>query len=268
MNEKGKSTLEKFEKILRVKNYSENTISIYIHYANRFLNSFDNDIYHISAKSAIDFLINQEYSSISIQNQYISAIKLLYKHIVGSKLNTFNIERPRKEKKLPRIINNEYLLEKISEIKNIKHKAIIALGYSVGLRVSEVINLKIKDIDSKRMIISIIQAKGRKDRIVPLTDSLLQILRDYFNEYRPEEYLFNGQFKPKYSASSCNNIVKKYLGSDYHFHLLRHSCATSLTDKGIDLRAIQKLLGHSSSKTTEIYTHVSTKLLNKLPLAI
>jgi len=139
---------------------------------------------------------------------------------------------------------------------------------STGMRVSEVIDLKIENIDSKRMLIHIIQAKGRKDRDVPLSPTILELLRDYFKEYRPKEYLFNGQFDLKYSSESCNQIVKKYLGKDYHFHLLRHSCFTHLLESGTDCRIIQKIAGHSNIKTTEGYTHVSTNLLKNIKLPI
>jgi integrase/recombinase XerD len=268
MNIKSKSTLEKFEKSLRFKNYSDRTIEIYLHYSEKFLNEFDKDIYHISQKDAVNYLINKCYTSISQQNQIINSIKLLYKYVVGSKIGILDIERPRKEKTLPIVIDKDYLLEKISKIENIKHKSIISLAYSVGLRLSEVINLKITDIDSKRMVININQAKGRKDRIVPLTQNMLELLRKYYVSHKPKEYLFNGQFDLKYSSTSCNQIVKKYLGKDYHFHLLRHSCFTNLTDNNVDIRVIQKLAGHSSSKTTEIYCQVSKNRLNSLPLAL
>ena len=136
------------------------------------------------------------------------------------------------------------------------------------MRVSEVCNLKIADIDSKRMIINIMQAKGKKDRIVPLSETILNILRAYYAEYKPKEYLFNGMSSLQYSHRSCNNIVKHYIGKDYHFHLLRHSSFTSLLESGVDLRLIQKMAGHSSSKTTERYTHVSTATLQKIALPI
>lgn len=143
------------------------------------------------------------------------------------------------------------------------------MAYSVGLRVSEVINLKIEDIDSKRMIINIKLAKGSKDRIVPLSENILQLLRNYFKLYKPREYLFNGQKSLQYSSESCNKIIKKYLdSSNFHFHQLRHSCFTTLLENGTDLRVIQKIAGHSSSKTTEIYTHVSTQLLSKVNLPL
>jgi integrase/recombinase XerD len=160
-------------------------------------------------------------------------------------------------------------LDAISKIANSKHKAIIALAYSTVMRVSEVCNLKIADIDSKRMIITIRQGKGRKDRIVGLSDKILEILSVYFTEYRPKEYLFNGQGNNiQYSHTSCNEIVKKYLGKEFHFHLLRHSNATALLEARTDLRIIQKHLGHASSKTTEVYTHVSTNILSKMALPI
>jgi site-specific recombinase XerD len=178
------------------------------------------------------------------------------------------IEYPRSEKKLPRVIDKKFLLDKLSLIQNKKHKAILTLAYSTGMRVSEVCNLKIIDIDSKRMVVIIRQSKGRKDRIVALSQKVLEILREYFLEYNPKEYLFNGQFDLQYSHTSCNAIVKQYLGKEYHFHLLRHSNATALLEAGTDLRIIQKHLGHSSSKTTEIYTHVSTNILQSMALPI
>lgn len=268
MNKKGLSTLRKFENILRIKNYSERSITIYCNYVNKFILYFDCDPYHISKSKAVKYLHNNKFNSVSQQNQIISSIKLFYKYIIKSSLNDINFERPRKEKHLPKIIDKGYLINKISGITNLKHKAILSLGYSVGLRVSEVCNLEIKDIDSKRMIIMVRQSKGRKDRIVPLTENVLSLLRWYYIQYKPKEYLFNGQNSLKYTPTSCNKIVKKYLGEQYHFHLLRHATFTHLTDQGVDIRAIQKLAGHQSSRTTEIYTQVSTQVLSKLPLSI
>jgi site-specific recombinase XerD len=253
---------------LKYFNYSERTIEIYRHYFEKFLQSFNKYPQHLNANDIQNYLLNFDYSSISQQNQIINAIKFGWEKVLGKKYNKIDFKRPRKEKHLPQVINKDYLLNTIKQIKNLKHKAIISLSYSVGLRVSEVINLKITDVDSKRMIINVRQAKGNKDRIVPLTPTLLELLRKYYKQYKPKKYLFNGQNCLKYSAGSCNKIVKRYLGEEYHFHLLRHSCFTNLTDQGVDLRIIQKLAGHSSSKTTEIYTHVSMKILNKLPLAI
>jgi len=268
MNKKGKSTLEKLKLNLRVKNYAKNTIEIYLHYAEVFLFLFDKDIYHISMAEARDFLVNYNYSSISQQNQFISSIKLLYKYVVGVDFNMKNLERPRKEKPLPKVIEKEFLKSQISKIENLKHKSIISLAYSVGLRVSEVINLKIEDIDSKRMIIHIRNAKGNKDRIVPLSQSVLELLREYFKEFNPKTYLFNGQNSLTYSSNSCNKIVKKYIGKQYHFHCLRHSSFTSMLESKTDISIIQKIAGHKNPKTTLIYAQISNELLKQANLPI
>jgi site-specific recombinase XerD len=231
-------------------------------------NAGDRQIIHLNSKDFQSYLDNYSFSSVSQQNQVINSIRFLYKFGLDKKYDKVSFKRPRSEKKLPKIIEKEFLLDAISKIQNKKHKAIIALAYSTGMRVSEVCNLKISDIDSKRMIITIRQSKGRKDRIVGLSDKILDILRIYFSDSRPKEFLFNGQFDLQYSHTSCNQIVKKYLGKEFHFHLLRHSNATALLEAGTDLRIIQKHLGHSSSKTTEIYTHVSTNILSKMALPI
>ena len=194
---------------------------------------------------------------------------MFYKYILNrSELHLSKIERPIKERKLPKVISKDVLIKKINCISNLKHKAILQLTYSVGLRVSEVVNLKILDIDSNRMIINIVQSKGNKDRVVPLSINVLETLREYYKQYHPKEYLFNGQFKLQYSSHSCQSIFKKYINKDMKFHTLRHSFATSLVENGTNLAIIQKLLGHSSSKTTEIYTHVSNKLLLEVNLPI
>lgn len=254
---------------LKYLNYSERTTKIYIHYIEKFLIKVNKYPQHLVSNDFQTYLNNYKFLSISQQNQIINAIKFLYEKVLNKKYDKVNFERPKKEKHLPRIIDKEFLLSKINSIKNLKHRSILSITYSVGLRVSEVINLKISDIDSKRMVITIQQAKGNKDRIVPLSQNVLNLLRDYYKEYKPKEYLFNGQNNtPQYSPESCNKLVKHYLGKEYHFHLLRHSSATALLESGVDLRYIQKILGHSSSKTTEIYTHVSTSHLSKIPLPI
>jgi len=250
-------------------NYSPQTSENYMYHIKKFINSVgERQVIHLNSKDFQSYLDNYPFSSISQQNQVINSIRFLYKFGLDKKYDKVSFKKPRSERKLPRIIEKEFLLDAISKIANTKHKAIIALAYSTGMRVSEVCNLKIIDIDSKRMIITIRQSKGRKDRIVGLSDKILDILRLYFTEYRPKEYLFNGQFDLQYSHTSCNQIVKKYLGKEFHFHLLRHSNATALLEAGTDLRIIQKHLGHSSSKTTEIYTQVSTNILSKMALPI
>jgi len=269
MKHKRHPTVEKIEMILTNKGYAKSSIKMYCFYIEEFISSMRKNTYKLTKSDLEKYLLNYNYSSRSKQNQIISSLKLFYKYILKIKVLRVNgIERPRKETKLPRVINSEYILDCIKKIDNLKHRSIIQLGFSVGLRVSEVINLKILDIDSDRMIITVRDSKFNKDRIVPLSQDTLLLLRKYFLQYRPCEFLFNGANKLQYTASSCNKLVKQYLGEEYHFHLLRHSCFTYLLESGTDIRIIQKLAGHNSIKSTQIYTHVSNSILNNLPLAI
>lgn len=262
--------LEIFENKLRYKNYSKRTIDIYKSYLKNFINICNiKDYNNVTTAQIINFLESYKFSSTSQQNQYIGCLKLYAKYILNKKdIHLSKIERPKSEKKLPKVIDKDFILDKLSKIDNLKHKAILTLTFSVGLRVSEITNLKIEDIDSKRMIIHIKNAKGQKDRIVPLTTTVLELLRLYFKEYKPKEYLFNGQNNIQYSIKSCQNIFKKYIDENSHIHILRHSCFTNLLENGTDIRIIQKIAGHSNIKTTEIYTHVSNQILSKVNLPI
>jgi integrase/recombinase XerD len=262
--------LEIFTEKLRYKNYSPRTIDVYRSYLKMFLETNKiKDPYQITTNQIVKFLETHKFTSTSQQNQYIGCLKLFAKYILNKKfIHLSKIERPRNEKKLPRVIDGEFIKSQLSKIENIKHKTILTLTFSVGLRVSEIVNLKIENIDSKRMLIHIKNAKGRKDRIVPLSQTVLEMLRKYFLEYKPKEYLFNGQNRGKYSVGSCQKIYKRYIDSTSSIHTLRHSSFTNLLENGTDLRIIQKIAGHSSSKTTEIYTHVSNQLLNKVNLPI
>ena len=263
-----KKVVEIYIKILTNKNYSTRTIETYVCYLEKFLKELDKNPYHITLSDIRTYLMNKTYTSCSHQNQVIGSVKLYAKYILNKKaVHLDKIERPKKEKKLPLVIESEYLKKTINGIENLKHKAILSLGYGCMLRVSEVLNLKITDIDSKRMLITIKNAKGRKDRIVNLSDTLLTTLRAYYKKHHPKEFLFNGASRNKYSTTSCNKLVKKYLGMKYHFHTLRHSGATTLLENGTDLASIQTLLGHTNIKTTMIYTHVSlTHLKNITPI--
>jgi len=262
--------LKIFEEKLRYKNYSEKTINLYVSYLSFFLIQEEiKDAYGVTTQKIVNFLENKSYSSISQQNQYIGCLKLFAKYILNKKdIHLSKIERPKSEKKLPQVIDHNHIINQLSKIENIKHKAILTLTYSVGLRVSEITNLKIEDIDSKRMLIHIKNAKGKKDRIVPLSQTVLELLREYWKEFRPSIYLFNGQNGGQYSIQSCQKLYKKYIDQNSSIHTLRHSSFTNLLENGTDLIIIQKIAGHSSCKTTEIYTHVSNQLLNKVNLPI
>lgn len=262
--------LKVFEEKLRYKNYSNNSIKLYISYLKLFLEIEKiKDPYQVRTQQIISFLENYPYTSCSQQNQYIGALKLFAKYILNKKdIHLSKIERPKSEKKLPKVVDGELIKTQLQKIENIKHKAILSLTYSVGLRVSEIVNLKIESIDSKRMLIHIKNAKGKKDRIVPLSPTVLNLLREYYIEYKPKEYLFNGQNSNQYSIGSCQKIYKKYIDENSSIHTLRHSSFTGLLENGTDLRIIQKIAGHSNIKTTEIYTHVSNQMLSKVKLTI
>lgn len=253
---------------LKYLNYSDRTIKSYLFYINQFLSKVNIPPTRLTASDFQSYLDNYQFTSVSQQNQVINSIRFLYKFGLDKKYDKVSFKRPKSEKKLPQVIDSNHIKSQLSKIDNIKHKAILTLTYSVGLRVSEITNLKIEDIDSKRMVIQIKNAKGKKDRIVPLSQTVLELLRQYWKEYKPVNYLFNGQNGGKYSIQSCQKLYKKYIDQNSSIHTLRHSSFTNLLENGTDIRIIQKLAGHSSPKTTEIYTHVSNELLKKIHLPI
>lgn len=253
---------------LKYLNYSDRTIKSYLFYINQFLSKVNIAPSRLTASDFQSYLDNYQFISTSQQNGVINAIRFLYKFGLNKKYDKVSFKRPKSEKKLPQVIDSNYIKSQLSKIDNIKHKAILTLTYSVGLRVSEITNLKIEDIDSKRMIIHIKNAKGKKDRIVPLSQTVLELLREYYKQFKPSIYLFNGQSGSQYSIQSCQKLYKKYIDQNSSIHTLRHSSFTNLLENGTDIRIIQKLAGHSSSKTTEIYTHVSNELLSKIELPI
>jgi integrase/recombinase XerD len=179
------------------------------------------------------------------------------------------IQRPRREKRLPNVLSKNEVKSILEAPTNLKHRAMLSLIYACGLRRSELLSLTKFDIDSKRMVVIIRMAKGKKDRIVPLSPKILSLLRDYYKSYNPKEFLFEGQGGGEYSEKSLENVFKQSLlkannKKPVTLHWLRHSYATHLLESGTDLRYIQDLLGHKSSKTTEIYTHVSTKNIQNI----
>lgn len=202
----------------------------------------------------------------------MSAIKFLCQNILNKNDLTIYVPRPRKEHKLPVVINQKEVLRILESVKNEKHHAILILIliYSAGLRVGEVVRLKIEDIDSERMLIHIKQGKGRKDRYTMLSQVALKILRDYTTRYKPETWLFPGGKENKHLTERSvqkvfeNALQKARIKKNVSVHSLRHSFATHLLENGTDLRYIQELLGHESSKTTEIYTHVSEKEVRRI----
>jgi len=216
-----------------------------------------------------DYILKNKLSA-SFQNQIVNGVKLFFKQIQGATINVDLVHRPKREKLLPNVLSKEEVKEILEATHNIKHKAMLSLIYACGLRSGELLNLTPMHIDSKRGVIIIKQAKGKKDRIAPLGEKIIEMLRNYFVTFKPEKYLFEGQEKGnKYDARSLQQVLKQSLAKTsikkpVTLHWLRHSYATHLLENGTDLRYIQEILGHKSSKTTEIYTHVSTKSIQKI----
>lgn len=262
--------LKIYQSKLRFKGYSERTVSTYMCYLEKFLREESiKDPYQVTTRQISSYLEGRGYSSRSQQNQIIGSLKLFAKHILGKKdIHLSKIERPRKERKLPQIIDAELLASKIKSIQNLKHKAILSFGLSCGLRVSEVINLKWDNIDRERNLIHIRNAKGAKDRFAHLNNNMIMLLEKYWHSFKPKEYIFNGQFSAQYSASSVQKLVKKYIHPKASFHLLRHSFATYAHEQGNDIAMLSKTLGHNSIKTTMIYTHISNNSLKNIKQAI
>ncbi len=256
--------------ILKMKElrYSEATIKSYCSAFEELINHFPHDaIDEIDEKKIIEFcryLVIERKVSASTQNTAINAIKFYYEKVLGGKRRFYALQRPQRDKALPVVLSIDEVQQILNTIQNLKHKMILTLIYSSGLRISETIQLKIKDIDSNRMQIRIEQSKGKKDRYTLLSPKALNMLRKYYVEYKPIDYLFEGQDTPMYSARSIQQILKAAcqkagIKKNVSVHTLRHSFATHLLENGTDLRYIQLLLGHESSKTTELYTHLTTK---------
>ncbi|MDO6604061.1 site-specific tyrosine recombinase/integron integrase [Arenibacter palladensis] len=251
---------------LELKRYANSTVRTYVHFFEMFINHYSkkdlNTIDEMDIRAFLQLLIQKKVSN-SYLNQVINSIKFYYEVVLGMPNRFYEIERPRKESKLPTVISKVEVLQIIEKANNIKHKCIIELLYGSGLRRSELLNLKPTDIDSNRMLVRVKNGKGRKDRYTLLSKTALEDLRTYFKEWKPRTYLFEGQKGGKYTPQSVLKIVKDAaikakIAQTVTPHVLRHSFATHLLESGTDLRQIQVLLGHGSSKTTEIYTHVAT----------
>jgi integrase/recombinase XerD len=273
-SDEGIIQIEKFKQYLRSKRYSESTIVTYSEALKSFFVFYNTKaIAAISNEDVITY--NNEYIlknklSASYQNQIVNAIKLYFKTIKNTKIEIDKIHRPKRAKVLPNVLSKEEVKLILSVLTNKKHKTMLSLIYACGLRRSELLELTFESIQSDRKLLIIKQSKGKKDRIVPLSDKIIEMLREYYKEYLPKKWLFEGQQKEtKYSDRSLEEVLKKSIrlakiNKPVTLHWLRHSYATHLLESGTDLRYIQELLGHNSSKTTEIYTHVSTKNIQQI----
>lgn len=266
---------ETLRREMRLRNYSHKTIKAYVSCIRTLVRHFRPK--HPRALTSEDLrtfllhLIQEQGYAASTINQVINALRFLYVDLYKRTIQLGDLPRPKKERKLPEVLSEEEVLRILNAVDNLKHKTILMLTYSAGLRVGEVVRLKVSDIDEQRGVIHLHKAKGNKDRYTVLSPSLLGTLADYLREYRPREFLFEGQDGRKhYSERSVQAVFERAandagITKNVSVHTLRHSFATHLLEAGTDLRYIQELLGHSSSKTTEIYTHVSKKSIGKIP---
>jgi integrase/recombinase XerD len=265
--------IARYNRYLTQRRYSPNTIKVYAEGLKVFLQYTAKPVLEITNKDLElfnhDYVIRNHYS-LSFQNQVINAVKLFFLSIYSTQFNVDAVERPRREHKLPNVLSKEEVKRIITSPINLKHRAMLSLIYACGLRRSELLNLKPNDVDSKRGLLIIRQAKGKKDRIVPISEKTIAMLREYYKAYKPTQWLFEGQDKAiPYSDTSLHEILKIAVAKagikkPVSLHWLRHSYATHLLESGTDLRYIQELLGHRSSKTTEIYTHVSAQSIQKI----
>ena len=274
LNDVTEKKTEEFTRWLKSKRYSENTIRTYVDALKSFLKFYHHKKVDELTNADIinynnDHIIKNGLSA-SYQNQAVNAIKLFFRTVQNTKIEIEEIHRPKRAKRLPNVLSKEEVKAILESLRNIKHRTMLSLIYACGLRRSELINLVPTDIDSNRNILLIRNAKGNKDRIAPLSEKMLTMLRAYYKLYKPKKWLFEGDTKGEpYSERSLSNVLKQSLEKTeiqkpVSLHWLRHSYATHLLESGTDLRFIQELLGHRSSKTTEIYTHVSTKSIRNI----
>lgn len=259
---------------MRVRNYSERTTDRYISAIARLAQHYKLSPDLISTDQLKDyayFLIQEKQLSVSAINQLISAWKILQVDVLQNPWESFRLKRPRREKKIPVVLSQSEAAMLINTPRNFKHRTLLSLAYVTGLRLGEVLNLKLSDIDSGRNVIRVIRGKGNKSREVNIPDQLILQLREYYRNYRPRVFLFesHAQGKP-YSATSFRNIinragVKAGIKKRLSPHVLRHSFATHMLERGLNLKRLQMMLGHNSLKTTSIYLHLADTEMSNLP---
>lgn len=258
---------------LDIRRYSSATRSSYLSMFRKFLVAvYPKPLFMLTKEDVMRYhvwLITKKKISRSYQNQSINAIKFYLEHVLGHDRHIFQLERPKKEDKLPQVLGVEEIAKILKGTTNLKHKTILTTLYSAGLRMGELLNLRPTDIDSEYMRIWVREGKGCKDRLTTLSPHLLCLLRSYFKQYRPKNYLFEGPDGKAYSPTSVRKVLQRAtlkagIQKKVKPHTLRHSFATHLLEQGTNLRYIQTLLGHTSAKTTEIYTHVSSKKLEEV----
>ena len=267
--------LNNFKTIMELKRYSSNTIVTYVGLLKTFFESNHLNSHKLEDASEKEIIptmiahINARNYGYTSQKQFISALRLYFMEVFRKKMDFQSIYPTQKPHSLPNILSQSEIRLLLKSVSNLKHRAMLTTIYALGLRSGELLRLKISHIDSDRMLVSIIASKGKKYRIVMLPPKLLQLLRKYFKEYRPTNYLFEGRQGGMYSSASLNKVftmTKQRAGIIKHatLHTLRHSFATHLLEKGTDVRIIQKLLGHNNIGTTLLYTKVSNNVIGQV----
>jgi integrase/recombinase XerD len=257
--------LAEFRKKLEIKRYSESTIKNYSNAVKNFFLSTKLLPGQVTEKEIEAFILmklREGKISQSFQRMIVGALGLFFRELYDRKLDIDHLYPSRREHRLPIVLSVQDVKALLAASDNLKHRAILTTIYSAGLRLSELVNLKLTDIDSHRLVITVRLGKGKKDREVMLSEKLLELLRTYFVEYKPKAWLFEGQDGGQYSPRSVQAVLKQSLAKsgirkNATVHTLRHSFATHLLENGTDIRFIQEFLGHSSVRTTQIYTHVS-----------
>lgn len=265
--------LDRFSQELHLRRYSPRTCKVYRGAVRRFLESFKKDYSQITDKEIRAYmlrLVEREEVSASFQNQTISAIKLLFEWVIKRPQLLEDLPRPRRGRRLPAVMSRNATESILNAVGNLKHQTLLVLMYSAGLRVGEVVRLQVDDLDEGRGLIRVKGGKGDKDRYTLYSASARQLVRSYRREYQPQKWLFPSALPGRHlTERSVQQIVAQVrkkigLGAQVTSHTLRHSFATHLLENGTDLRYIQELLGHSSPKTTQIYTHVSRRDLGRI----
>lgn len=260
--------INNFEQEAKRRNYGQRTIANYVSCLRTFFGKSKKDHpKNVNEKDIKDYL--GDFTEVNTQRCHHGAIKLFYDICLGQKNKFKYIPYAKKNNKLPIVLSISEIQAMFTACKNTKHKVILALLYSTGLRVSELINLKWEHIDRSRMIINILQAKGKKDRQVMLSPDIIALLEKYYREYKSKVFVFNGQTDPQYSARSVGEVVKQLAGAAgikkrVYTHLMRHCSFTHMVEAGTDINLIQRLAGHSNVKTTAIYTHISHNLISSI----
>lgn len=261
--------LHSLEQQLKLKGYSPSTIRTYLNEVGIFLRTIRHnkadDFTTQRIKDYLQYCLEKLNLTENTLHSRMNALKFYYEQVLKRAKFFWDIPRPKKGTQLPKVLSKEEMIRLLKAIENLKHKTMIMLGYACGLRVSEITGLELKDMDEDRRLLHIRRAKGKKDRVVSLSPVMLVMLREYKSQYKTSQYLFEGQIPGSmYSTRSLESIIaaakeKAGIKKPGSMHMLRHSFATHLLDKGTDVVFIQKLLGHNDIKTTLRYLHVTNK---------